>query len=144
MLTFFPEIDEEKTIKQATKKLKEYQRWLRVYGNVGSQKLTQTYTFEPRSTANPNSSQVEEIVSRKDEAERELEAIEQAVSSIWDGEQRVLLYKRYLEVGCEKTRDYEIYNDTLHISHSAYYEMRDNALLAFAELYRHGVLLVEK
>lgn len=144
MLTFLPEIDEKKTIKQAEKKMKEYQKWLRRFGDVRSQKITQTYTFEPRSTANPNSSQVEDIVARKDEAERELEAIEKAVSSIWDSEQRILLYKRYMELGCEKTKDYEIYDFILHISHTAYYDMRDNSLLAFAELYRHGILQIEK
>lgn len=144
MLTFFPEIDENKTIKQAERKLKEYKKWLRRFGDVRSQKITQTYTFEPRSTANPNSSQVEDIVARRDEAERELQAIEDAVNNIWDTDQRILLVERYLKVGCEKTKDYEIYDFVLHVSHTAYYEMRCDALLAFAELYRHGILQVEK
>lgn len=141
-MPFFPEIDETKTIKRAVRKLKEYQRWRRVAGDVGEQKVTQVFTFEPRGGGGV-SKPIESIVARKDEAERELEAIEQAVSGLLDPLQRRLLAERFLLNDSERIKDYAVYT-SIGLSHTSYYEERDKALLAFAELYRHGVLLVEK
>lgn len=140
MLLFFPEIDENKTIKQAERKLKEYPRLKRMVGEAEEQTVTASYSFQPRSNRNTRHSQVENIVARKDEAERELEAIEQAVNLVSDDLYRAIIIRAYLTAKAE--HDYVIYSD-LGLSHTTYYEYRDKALVEFAEGYRHGTLLVE-
>lgn len=138
-MPFFPEIDEKKTIKQADKKLREYPRWRRVANDVGRQKVTQMYTFEREKML--EAQKAEGVATKKDEAARELYEIRQAISGLFDPTQRKILFDRYLAT--DNVNDYIIYNE-LNISHSTYYDILNNALLAFAEIYRCGELLVEK
>lgn len=140
MLLFFPEIDENKTIKQAERKLKEYPRLKRMVGEAEEQTVTASYSFQPRGNKPTRTSQVENIVARKDEAERELEAIEQAVNLVSNDLYREIIFKSYLQA--KKEHDYIIFGD-LGLSHTTYYEYRDKALVEFAEGYRNGILLVE-
>lgn len=65
----------------------------------------------------------------------ELEAIEQAVSNIFDPYSRLILFEKYLTRNPNK--DYNIYSD-LGLSESTYYDILDRALLEFAEIYRNG------
>ncbi|MGT2964186.1 ArpU family phage packaging/lysis transcriptional regulator [Streptococcus acidominimus] len=137
-MTFFPEIDEKQTIKNAKRKLREYPRWRRIAGDVDGQKVTATYSFEPRQSHGTPSRPVERLAINRVDAEAELEAIEYAVGHLFNLYQRKILYELYLvrhpksnleleeELGYEKTRYHEIVN---------------NALLAFAELYRSGSLV---
>lgn len=139
-MLFFPEIDKDRTIKQAERKLKEYPRLKRMVGEREEQKVTASYSFQPRGNRPTRTSQVESIVARKDEAERELEAIEQAVNLVSDDLYREIIIKSYLQA--KKEHDYIIFGD-LGLSHTAFYEYRDKALVEFAEGYRNGILLVE-
>ncbi|MGT2716576.1 ArpU family phage packaging/lysis transcriptional regulator [Streptococcus respiraculi] len=137
-MTFFPEINEKQTIRNAKRKLKEYPRWRRIAGDIDGQKVTATYSFEPRQSHGSPSRPVERLVISKVDALAELEAIEYAVGHLLDPYQRKILYDLYLtnypksnaelenELGYEKTR---------------YHEIVSNALLAFAELYRSGCLV---
>lgn len=138
---FFPEIDEKKTKANAKRKLREYPRWRRIAQDVDKQKITATYSFEPRQAHGAPSKPVERLAINRVDAESELEAIEQAVSNILEPERRKILYDKYLSN--YKKYDKMIYAE-LCISESMYYDELEIALLAFAELYREGSLIVEK
>ncbi|WP_159796490.1 ArpU family phage packaging/lysis transcriptional regulator [Streptococcus halichoeri] len=140
-MTFFPEIDIQKTKSNAKRKLKEYPRWQRIANDVDTQKVTATYSFEPRQPHGKPSKPVERLALNRVSAEQELDAIEQAVSMIIEPEKRRILYDKYLAT--HKKQDKAIYTE-LCMSESFYYDTLDIALLAFAELYREGSLIVEK
>lgn len=138
-MTFFPEIDSQKTKANAKRKLREYPRWRRVAQDVGEQKVTAMYSFEPRQPHSKPSKHVERLAINRVDAESELIAIENAVSGLFEPMHRRLLIDKYLLT--KPKRDYEI---CLEIGYekSQYYDMIDNALLAFAEAYREGSLCV--
>lgn len=140
-MTFFPEIDVEKTKENAKRKLREYPRWRRIAADVGEQKLTASYSFEPKQAMSKPSQPVERLALNKVSAEQELEAIRWAVSHLFDALHRRILVEKYLLP--EPRQDFTIYSD-LAISETLYYEEHEKALLAFAELFRHSVLLVQK
>ncbi|SUO71006.1 ArpU family phage packaging/lysis transcriptional regulator [Streptococcus pyogenes] len=140
-MTFFPEIDIQKTKSNAKRKLREYPRWRRIANDVDTQKVTATYSFEPRQPYGTPSKPVERLALNRVSAEQELDAIEQAVSMILEPERRRILYDKYLAP--YKKVDKVIYTE-LCMSESFYYDTLDIALLAFAELYREGVLLAEE
>lgn len=132
-------IDEKKTIKQADKKLKDYKRYLRIAGMRLEQRITQNWSTEPRGGGNVRHSQIENIVSRKDEAEKELKTIEEALHYLDDELGREIIKRSYLDK--QKDKDYMIYSD-LAISHTLFYELKNEALLQFSEAYKNGELLV--
>lgn len=138
-MSLLDEVNEKKTIKQADKKLKDYKRYLRIAGMRLEQRTTQNWSTEPRSGGNVRHSQIESIVSRKDEVQRELEAIEYALSFVDDELGREIIKRSYLDK--QKDKDYMIYSD-LAISHSLFYELKNEALLQFSEAYKNGELLV--
>ncbi|TWT16443.1 ArpU family phage packaging/lysis transcriptional regulator [Streptococcus sp. sy010] len=140
-MTFFPDIDVEKTKNNAKRKLREYSRWRRIAADIGEQKLTASYSFEPKQALSKPSQPVEHLALNKVSAEQELEAIRWAVSGLFDSLHRRILVEKYLLP--EPKQDLAIYSD-LAISETLYYEENEKALLAFAELFRHGILLVEK
>ncbi|HFI0700773.1 TPA: ArpU family phage packaging/lysis transcriptional regulator [Streptococcus suis] len=137
-MTFFPEIDIEKTKANAKRKLKEYPRWRRVANDVDGQKVTATYTFEPRQAHGNPSRPVERLAINKVDAEAELEAIEYAVSHLFDPMHRKLLHERYL-IPYPKSH-FEL-REEIGYEKSQYYDMISSALLAFAELYRGSILV---
>lgn len=139
-MTFFPEIDIEKTKANAKRKLKEYPRWRRVANDVDGQKVTATYTFEPRQAHGNPSKAVERLAINRVDAYSELEAIEFAVNNLLNPTHRRILYEKYLFSG--KRYDFEIYSG-LYLSEASFYIELSNALLSFAEQYRSGCLLVE-
>ena len=140
-MTFFPEIDAEKTKRNAKRKLKEYPRWRRVANDVDGQKVTATYTFEPRQVHGKPSKAVERLAINRVDAQLELEAIEYAINNLLNPTHRRILCEKYLYAG--KRYDFEIYND-LYLSEASFYIELNDALLSFAEQYRSGTLLVEK
>ena len=140
-MTFFPEIDIERSKTNAKRKLREYQRWRRIAGDVGEQKITATYSFEPKQKYGSPSKVVERLAINRLTAESEVEAIRWAVSHLLEPNHRRILIEKYLSNSYKE--DTAIYTD-LSISESFYYELLEGALLAFAELYRNGSLLVEK
>lgn len=138
-MTFFPEIDEKQTIRNAKRKLKEYPRWRRIANDVDGQKVTAVYTFEPRQANSDPSRPVERLAINRVDAQAELEAIEYAVGHLFDPMYRKLLNDRYL-MSYPKSH-YEI-REEIGYEKSQYYDMISNALLAFAELYRGSCLVV--
>ena len=139
-MTFFPEINTEKTKANAKRKLREYPRWRRVANDVDGQKITATYTFEPRQVHRNPSKTVERLAINKTDAETELEAIEYAVSNLFDPMHRKLLHDRYLMT--HPKSHFEI-REEIGYEKSQYYELISSALLAFAELYRGSCLVVD-
>ncbi|MEG3244500.1 ArpU family phage packaging/lysis transcriptional regulator [Streptococcus suis] len=137
-MTFFPEVNIEKTKANAKRKLKEYPRWRRVANDVDGQKVTATYTFEPRQAHGNPSRPVERLAINKVDAEAELEAIEYAVSHLFDPMHRKLLHERYL-IPYPKSH-FEL-REEIGYEKSQYYDMISSALLAFAELYRGSILV---
>ncbi|HFI0264710.1 TPA: ArpU family phage packaging/lysis transcriptional regulator [Streptococcus suis] len=137
-MTFFPEIDIEKTKANAKRKLKEYPRWRRVANDVDGQKVTAVYTFEPRQAHGNPSRPVERLAINRVDAEAELEAIEYAVSHLFDPMHRKLLHERYL-IPYPKSH-FEL-REEIGYEKSQYYDMISSALLAFAELYRGSILV---
>ena len=138
-MTFFPEIDEKQTIRNAKRKLKEYPRWRRIANDVDGQKVTATYTFEPRQAHGNPSKPVERLAINRVDAEAELEAIEYAVGHLFDPMHRKLLHDRYLMT--HHKSHFEI-REEIGYEKSQYYELSSSALLAFAELYRGSCLVV--
>ena len=136
---FFPEIDREATKKNARRKLREYARWRRLAGDFGVQKVTATFSFEPRQAHTMPSRAVERLAINRVTAEMELEAIERAVNALVEPVYRRVLVEKFLLV--YPKADEVIYR-RLGYERSRYYELVDEALLAFAEAYRHGALMV--
>lgn len=85
-MTFFPEINIQKTKSNAKRKLREYPRWRRIANDVDTQKVTATYSFEPRQPYGTPSKPVERLALNRVSAEQELDAIERAVNGIFDPE----------------------------------------------------------
>lgn len=137
-MTFFPEIDVIKTKKNAQKKLNEYRRWAMVAGEVDTQKVTATYSFEPRQSHSTPSKPVERLAINRVFALQELEAIEWGIDHLFEPVHRRILTEKYIF----SKRDWEIYTE-LGYEKTQYYAIRDKALVAFAHLYRNGILVVE-
>lgn len=140
-MAFFPDIDEDKTIANAKRKLKEYPRWKRVAGESGSQKVTQTFTFDLRNPGGSPNKAVERLAINRVDAMAELDAIEFAINNLHDPMYRRILFERYLKN--KVLSDLSIY-DSLFLSESQYYDYKRAALLAFAELYREGSLIIHE
>ncbi|HFU4471416.1 TPA: ArpU family phage packaging/lysis transcriptional regulator, partial [Streptococcus suis] len=98
-MTFFPEVNIEKTKANAKRKLKEYSRWRRVANDVDGQKVTAVYTFEPRQGHGNPSRPVERLAINQVDAEAELEAIEYAINNLLNPTRRCILYEKYLYSG---------------------------------------------
>lgn len=139
-MTFFPEINFSQTVSNAKRKLKEYPRWKRIANDFGVQKVTATYSFEPRQLFGKPSKPVEYLAINRVTAIDELEAIEHAVSSILNLEYRKILIDKYLLTYPKE--DYVIYRE-LGYEKTQYYDMLGKALVAFAEIYRSGQIIVE-
>lgn len=91
-MTFFPEIDRKKTKKQAVRKLNEYFRWCLVADTTGEQKVTASYTFEPRQAECSPSKPVERLAINRIAAQQELEAIRRAISNLFYPVHRPVLH----------------------------------------------------
>lgn len=140
MTAFFPEINIEKTKANARRKLREYPRWRRVANDVDGQKVTQTFTFDLRDKNGSPSKPVERLALKKVDAQAELDAIEYAVNNLYEPVHRRILYEKFLQP--YRPQDWEIY-EALGYERSRFYELVDEALIAFAEQYRSSTLVVE-
>lgn len=134
-----PEIDEKATIKRCKRKLREYPRWREIAHDGAEQKITQEFTFMPRGGSGVNRP-VENIAVRRVDALNELEAIEQAVSGLYRPDYRRILIEKYLAYPPKP--NWQI-AQSIGFERTAFQELLNNAILAFAELYRNGQLVVE-
>lgn len=136
----FQEINENKTIANVKKVLRQYPRIREIACDMPEQRVTQMFTFEPRGSGGP-SKQVEKLAIRRVDALRELEEIEQAVSRLFNSKYRFILFNKYLAT--EPMLNYEM-QEKLWIEKTKFQEYLNRACLAFAEQYRNGSLVVLK
>lgn len=136
-----PEIDEKATIKRCKRKLREYPRWREIAHDSAEQKITQEFTFMPRGGGSGVNRPVENIAVRRVDAMNELESIEQAVSGLYRQDYRRILIEKYLEYPTKP--NWQI-AQSVGFERTAFQELLNNAILAFAELYRDGQLVVER
>lgn len=141
MTAFFPEIDIEKTKANAERKLREHKRWRLIAKEVGEQKVTPTYSFEPRQAHGQPRKPIERLALTKVDAEAELDAIEFAVSHLFNVFHRRILHDRYILTYPKSNHEIA---EELGYEKSQYHELLNDALLAFAELYRDNSLVVLK
>lgn len=139
-IPLLPAIDEKRTLIRCKKKLREYPRWREIAQDSAQQRITQSFTFEPRNSQSPNRA-VERLVIRKLEAENELEEIEQAVSRLFRPDYRLILWRKFLAY---PTSPNYLIAQELGVESTAFQKLLNQALLAFSHSYRHGSLVVEE
>lgn len=132
-----PEINEKMTRRNVMKLLEQYHSLRRLAGRQYEQKLTASYTLEPKGdggTIKP----VEDMVTRKVSAIEIINHIHDALNKL-NGQQRKLLWEHYT---ISAPSEYEIITK-FNISVATYYRKLEKAQLAFAEVYHLGELIVE-
>ena len=136
----FKKIDKRSTCKASKRVLKQYKRLKRIAGEPYSPKVTATFSLEPRSSSAAPGDAMVAAISRKQEAEKELEKIETSINAVIDPFARQILFMRYLDY---KQVDNLSIMDALCYSESDYYRLLETGLMQFAESYENGSLLVE-
>lgn len=132
----FNEIDEEITRRNVNALLSKYHAVKRMAGSY-NQKITASYSFEPKSYTGVTSDKVGDAVGRKMKAEEILHEIHEAINCLQQ-ESRQYLYFKYIQ---ESTQyDYQIY-ERLHIGKDTYYRRIKKAQLEFAEAFKGGELI---
>lgn len=132
-----PEIDERKTCENVKVLLGNYHSYRRLAGTQYEQKLTASYTLEPKGDGG-TSKPVEDMVTRKVSAIEIINHIHDALNKL-NGQQRKLLWEHYT---ISAPSEYEIITK-FNISVATYYRKLEKAQLAFAEVYHLGELIVE-
>lgn len=132
-----PEINEKMTRRNVMKLLEQYHSLRRLAGRQYEQKLTASYTLEPRGDGG-TSKPVEDMVTRKVSAIEIINHIHDALNKL-NGQQRKLLWEHYT---ISAPSEYEIVTK-FNISVATYYRKLEKAQLAFAEVYHLGELIVE-
>lgn len=138
-ITFFPRIDEKKTRARAKRILEDYRHWRHILNDRDGQKLTQELTFMPRGGGKGPSRPVENLAIKNVDAEAMVEAVEAGVSNVLDENYRYILTQKYLADNSKSNLEIAKY---LGYERTQYTEHHKMALLAFAETYKHGALLV--
>ena len=133
----FQKIDEKKTRDNADLLLKNYFRLIRMAGRPLQQKITATFSLEPKAPISDNEAQIEKQLVRRSEAEEVLQEIEKAYNAL-GAEDRKRIYMKYMHK--ENVYDYDLY-DQDHISKTKYYNDLNRALYAFAEAFHYYDLI---
>lgn len=136
----FPDIYVEKTKNKACSRLERYRILKNIADEQYSPKITATYSFEPKANQTGPNRQTEIMVTRKVDAELELEEIRKAINRITDIHARRVIIEKYCRL---PLLDKEIY-PALGYSESEFYRLHEKGVLLFAECYRNGILLVFK
>lgn len=139
-MSLIPEIDNEKTKKNAAEVLGIYRRLERMAHEEYTPKVTASFSFEVKGFTGSVNSAVENSVVRKVTAEQELAKIVKALNKL-NAFHRQLLYERY--VIRNELSDIQIYME-LGMSERSFYREMDKALICFAEAYDGGRLLADK
>lgn len=125
------------TRRNVMKLLEQYHSLRRLAGRQYEQKLTASYTLEPKGDGG-TSKPVEDMVTRKVSAIEIINHIHDALNKL-NGQQRKLLWEHYT---ISAPSEYEIITK-FNISVATYYRKLEKAQLAFAEVYHLGELIVE-
>src|SRR5699024_5577533 len=125
------------TRRNVMKLLEQYHSLRRLAGRQYEQKLTASYTLEPKGDGG-TSKPVEDMVTRKVSAIEIINHIHDALNKL-NGQQRKLLWEHYT---ISAPSEYEIVTK-FNISVATYYRKLEKAQLAFAEVYHLGELIVD-
>lgn len=138
-MSLFPLPDVKKTKERADAVLRQYRRLNMIAGVNYVQKVTATYSFEPRSYTGVVSNAMAKQIEKKADAEQELKYIEEGLNAIPDVNIRKILFMKY----CSKEEDMDkaIYVDLGYAS-SEFYRKVEKGLMYFASAYRNGILEV--
>ena len=110
------------------------------FENIHAGERLHTIALNKRLHKSLPSCQEENIAVRRVDATNELEAIEQAVSGLYRPDYRRILIEKYLAYPPKP--NWQI-AQAIGFERTAFQELLNNAILAFAELYRDGKLVVE-
>ncbi|MDO4671283.1 MAG: ArpU family phage packaging/lysis transcriptional regulator [Aerococcus sp.] len=134
-MVLFPEIDEEKTVKNVDALLKKCHMIRRLAGEPVPQRLTSVLTSTPKSPSYQNTN--ESNLFKKLDCESTFQEINRALSTL-DQHSQNLLWGKY--ISSDRYYDYEFYSQ-MAISKTTYYMRLNRARLDFAESYNGGELL---
>lgn len=134
----FPEVDEKATRDKVDELLKRYHTYRRLAGMPIEQKVTATYSLEPKSFGGGNSDKIADSVAIKVDAEPIYQDIIKAIN-ILSVKSRKRIYEKYIS-GVDSPL-YEVV-DGENISESTYKRDLGKAQIEFAEAFRGGELLV--
>lgn len=139
-MSLIPEIDNEKTKRNAAEVLGIYRRLARMANEEFVPKVTASYSFELKGFTGTVNNAVENSIIRKVTAEQELEKVVKGLNKL-NSYHRQLIFMRYMQRN--ELTDIQIYLN-LNMSERSFYREMDKALICFAEAYDNGRLLAEK
>lgn len=135
----FRGINKKQTKDRVNRLLVDYHSIRRLAGEPINQKVTATYSFEPKSFSGVEQDKFADGLAHKNANRVQLDKIHRAINCL-DAHTRQRLYLRYMS---EDYYDYEIIS-MLGESHNTYYRKLEQAQLEFAEAYDNGSLIVWK
>jgi len=136
----FPEVNEKATKERVDSLLKNYHKIRRLSGMPIEQKVTATYSLDPKSFTGMNSSAIENGTIKKLDAVSLYRDINAAINTL-DAYSRKRIYDKY--INSTRFYDYEVYSAE-NISEATYYREVSKAMIEFAEAFQSGTLLVLK
>lgn len=134
----FPEVNEKATKDKVDSLLKNYHKIRRLSGMPIEQKVTATYSLDPKTFTDMNSSAIESGSIKKLDAVSLYRDINAAINTL-DVYSRKRIYDKY--INSIRFYDYEVYS-AKNISEATYYREVGKAMIEFAETFQGGSLLV--
>ncbi|MGH2109171.1 ArpU family phage packaging/lysis transcriptional regulator [Aerococcus urinaeequi] len=134
----FPEVYEKATKDKVDSLLKNYHKIRRLSGMPIEQKVTATYSLDPKTFTDMNSSAIESGSIKKLDAVSLYRDINAAINTL-DVYSRKRIYDKY--INSTRFYDYEVYS-AKNISEATYYREVGKAMIEFAEDFQSGILPV--
>lgn len=134
----FPEVNEKATKDKVDSLLKNYHKIRRLSGMPIEQKVTATYSLDPKTFTDMNSSAIESGSIKKLDAVNLYRDINAAINTL-DVYSRKRIYDKY--INSTRFYDYEVYS-AKNISEATYYREVGKAMIEFAEDFQSGILPV--
>ncbi|MBA5746679.1 ArpU family phage transcriptional regulator [Aerococcus sp. 150760007-1] len=134
----FPKVNEKATKEKVDGLLKNYHKIRRLSGMPIEQKVTATYSLDPKSFTDMNSSAIENGTIKKLDAVSLYRDINAAINTL-DAYSRKRIYDKY--INSTRYYDYEVLSAE-QISEATYYREVGKAMIEFAEAFQSGGLLI--
>ncbi len=134
----FPEVNEKATKDKVNSLLKNYHKIRRLSSMPIEQKVTATYSLDPKTFTDMNSSAIESGSIKKLDAVSLYQDINAAINTL-DVYSRKRIYDKY--INSTRLYDYEVYS-AKNISEATYYREVGKAMIEFAEDFQSGILPV--
>lgn len=134
----FPEVNEKATKDKVDSLLKNYHKIRRLSSMTIEQKVTATYSLDPKTFTDMNSSAIESGSIKKLDAVSLYRDINAAINTL-DVYSRKRIYDKY--INSTRFYDYEVYS-AKNISEATYYREIGKAMIEFAEDFQSGILPV--